>query len=92
MSTPSKQPNSKKNSIQQSENETKSSPPRRSRARDDSGEIAASVNDKIAVNLHRFSARLTEAATWRRGELPPHFPFGLCLWLVAVLGAAIIAQ
>ena len=86
MSTPSQQPNNDR------KRKTNVTPPRRSRARDDSGEIAASVNDKIAVNLHRFSERLTEAAAWRRGELPPHFPFGLCLWLVAILGAAIAAQ
>lgn len=66
-------------------------PPQRSRARADSDETAAYVNGKIAVNLHRFSERLAEAAAWRRGELPAHFPFGLSLWLIALLGAAIAA-
>lgn len=77
MTTPSKQ---QSNSSKRDANAT---PPRRSRARDDNGEIDAQSN-AAAINLHLFSTRLANAAAMRHRALPPGFPFGLSLWLAAV--------
>lgn len=87
---PPEQPNSSKKYQVQPQDKEKLPPPHRSRARTDSDEAAANYRSKVAVNLHLFSERLADAAAWRRGELPPDFPFGLCLWLiVAILGTTI---
>jgi hypothetical protein len=83
MPTQSSQPNSKNSSDRQTRDNAKS-PTRRSRAREDIDESGARSNALAVVNLHLFSTRLADAAAWRRGELPPHFPFGLSLWLAAV--------
>ncbi len=82
-SASSKQPNSRKQ-------QTDVTPPRRSRAREDVGEFEQGNLRKFAVNLHLFSTNLADAAAWKRGELPPRFPFGTCLWLlVALVGVAV---
>lgn len=87
---PPKQPNnSKKYQVQPHDNE-KLPPPHRSRARADSDEAALDNFRRFAINAHIFSSALLSAAAWRRGELPPDFPFGPCLWLIiAMLGVAI---
>ena len=87
----SQQPNSNNNRSSQQRNNEKLPPPQRSRAREDLSESGAKNCALLAVNLYRFSARLADAAAWRRGELPAGgLPFSACLWLLTILavGAA----
>ena len=84
MPTQSSQPNSKNSSDRQTRDNAKS-PTRRSRAREDIDESGARSSALAVVNLHLFSTRLAAAAAWRRGQLPPGFPFGPCLWLLAAI-------
>ena len=75
---PSQQPNSDNSD---SGRPTRSIPKGRRKAGESGDRRAAAL---LAVNLHRFSERLTTAAAWRRGELPPCTPFWTCCWLAAI--------